>query len=84
MTQHHTVTVTIPTGHDDPESPAAKAAHVADIVRAYGDICDRDEDHGTVVIDMIADLMHYAAGLDDEDPERLVARAVDHYRAEIV
>lgn len=90
--KHHTVTVTIAAGHDAPESPAAKAAHVADIVRVYGDILDHGEGRDMVVMDLVADLLHYADTIPEDErawgvtgalAPWVVERALAHYEAEL-
>lgn len=90
--KNHTVTVTITTGTDDEGSPSSKAAHVADIVRAYASVVDDGEPLDTVVIDLIADLLHFADTVPvdqlDWDPVSyavglyVAERAVAHYTAE--
>lgn len=95
MKKNHTVTVNLPTGYDENpdelDAPSSKAAHVADLVRAYRDIYDDGESLDTVLIDLVADLMHYADGLpaDERDwgvdgalGEYVVERATSHYLEE--
>lgn len=89
--KYNTVTVTIPTGHDDPDSPAAKAAHVADLVRVYRDIIAPGDPLDIAVADLVADLLHYADTIADADRGYgvdgalgpwVAERAVDHYEFE--
>lgn len=92
MTEHHTVTVTITTGHDDPASPAAKAAHVADLVRVYGDLLDPGESLDLVVMDLVADLLHFADTIPEDQRDYgvtgplapwVIERATNHYHFEL-
>lgn len=82
-------TVTIPVKYGA-DSPADKAARVADIVRAYGEAVDNGEHKFTVVSDLIADLLHYVDLLPaDEVPdhrqpgaESVIDAALDYYAYE--
>lgn len=94
--QLHTRTVTIPTNAGDPDrqdSPTGKAAHVADLVRAYREVCDNGEPLETVIVDMIADLLHYGDTLPEEECDTehdsgprgwsFTRRALNHYADEV-
>jgi hypothetical protein len=90
-----TITATIVCGLDCPSTSEAKANHVASLAMAYRDVVDTNETLQTAIMDMIADLLHFADSISDDerdtlnDPgdneslgESIAGRALEHYLAE--
>lgn len=60
---------------------AAKAANVRPSVEEYRDRIDPREPIGTVLVDLLADLIHYAASV-GEDWDSIAEQAAAHVEAE--